>query len=436
MKKKINKSFVIISILAIIVTTLVMTVVYYGQIKKQVFSDLKSIAEIISEENLSGKYSSEVRITVIKDDGTVLYDSEFSETNLENHINRPEIVDALNMGEGKAIRKSDTLAQSIYYYAKRNTNGTIIRVGKVSQSVNAVMLSSICIALIIAIVLVGLSVLFSHFLTIDIITPINRIAEDLDHIDEGSMYPELIPFSRKIRSQHEEILEAVNVRQEFTANVTHELKTPLTAISGYAELMESGIASHNDVNHFSAEIKKSAERLIALINDIINLSHLDEGLKEETTEKTDIAEICKDTVSMLSLESEKKNISLNYEGPENAYVRASKEYIQEVTYNLIQNAIRYNKPDGKVFVKVVKDDGGVTLSVKDTGIGIPKEHQDRVFERFYRVDKSRSKELGGTGLGLAIVKHICSLTGGNIILSSQEGQGTCISINWEEYRLL
>lgn len=432
MKKKINRSFAIISILAIIVTTLVMTIANYGQIKRQVFSDLKSIAEIISEENLSGKYMSEVRITLIKDDGTVLYDSEVDENSLENHINRPEIIDALNKGEGKAIRKSDTLSKSIYYYSKRIDNGTIIRIGKASHSVNAVMLSSFIIAFALVIVLAGLSVLFSHYLTIDIITPINNIAEDLDHIDEGAIYPELIPFSRKIRSQHEEILESVNIRQEFTANVTHELKTPLTAISGYAELMESGIASHDDINHFSTEIKKSAERLLVLINDIINLSHLDEDLTEDIAEQSDVAEIAKDTVSILSIESEKKKVSLYYEGCDTAFVRAPKEYIEEVTYNLIQNAIRYNIQDGKVFVRVEENDGVVTLSVKDTGIGIPKEHQDRIFERFYRVDKSRSKELGGTGLGLAIVKHICVLTNGEIALSSKEGQGTCITITWEE----
>ena len=148
MKKKINKSFAIISILAIIVTSFVMTAVYYGQIKKQVFSDLKSIADIIAEEKISGKYLSEVRITEIRDDGTVLYDSEFNENSLENHINRPEIADALKKGEGKAVRKSDTLAQSIYYYSKRNEDGTIIRVGKISQSVNAVMLSSFIIVLV------------------------------------------------------------------------------------------------------------------------------------------------------------------------------------------------------------------------------------------------------------------------------------------------
>ena len=255
-------------------------------------------------------------------------------------------------------------------------------------------------------------------------------AGDMEHIDEGKSYPELIPFTRKIRLQHEEILSAANIRQEFTANVSHELKPPLAAISGYAELMEEGLVDEKEMKRFSGEIRKSAARLLTLINDILKLSQLDAGNAKDILDVVNLAEITKESVEMLSFGAAKNGIDVVYEGDDRADVHIGKELAQELVYNLIENAVRYNKPNGRVTVKVQKEGTQIIFSVEDTGIGIPLEHQERIFERFYRVDKSRSKELGGTGLGLAIVKHICNLTDAGVNLMSKPGGGTKIVIVW------
>lgn len=431
MRKKINSRFMGIALFSIIITTLVMTIVFYTQLKKQVFSDLAIVTELLMNQESYKKQTKDLRITIVDPDGTVSFDSTVDTQTLSPHLDRPEIIQAMETGTGKGVRMSDTLAENVFYYAKLLENGQVLRVGKEAHSVFAVMFSALPGIIGMALLLTCVSFLVSHYLTAAVIKPIDEMASDMDHINEEKSYPELIPFARKIRTQHEEILSAVNIRQEFTANVTHELKTPLAAISGYAELMEVGIASQEDVKNFSGKIRKSAARLLTLINDIIKLSELDEENTDENLSLVNLAEIAEESVEMLSLNAPKKHVSLIYEGVKEANVRIGKELAQELVFNLIENAIRYNRPDGKVLVKVEKDSQNITFSVEDTGIGIPAEHQERIFERFYRVDKSRSKELGGTGLGLAIVKHICVLTNGDLKLMSKPNVGTKIFITWE-----
>lgn len=431
MKKKINFRFIEIAVFSIIITTLVMTAVFYTQLKKQVFSDLQIVAEILIEEDSWDKKVDNIRVTVINSDGSVSFDSDVDADILSSHLNRPEVQSAIETGTGEGVRRSDTLAESVFYYAERMENGQVLRVGKEAHSVVSVLLAALPIIIGTALLLALICMILSHYLTKAIIRPIDRMAGDLDHIKESEIYPEMVPFARKIRAQHEEILSAANTRQEFTANVTHELKTPLAAISGYAELMEAGMANDSDIKRFSGEIRKSAARLLTLINDIIKLSQLDAGNASEVLEVVNIAEIASDSVEMLSLGASKNQISIKYEGVQDAGVRIGKELAQELTFNLIENAIRYNRAGGSVTVRVLREDGKILFSVEDTGIGIPEEHQKRIFERFYRVDKSRSKELGGTGLGLAIVKHICSLTDGELALESEAGKGTKISVKWD-----
>ncbi|MCI5722153.1 MAG: ATP-binding protein [Firmicutes bacterium] len=431
MKKKINFRFIEIAVFSIIITTLVMTAVFYTQLKKQVFSDLQIVAEILIEEDSWDKKVDNIRVTVINSDGSVSFDSDVDADILPSHLNRPEVQSAIETGTGEGVRRSDTLAESVFYYAERMENGQVLRVGKEAHSVVSVLLAALPIIIGTALLLALICMILSHYLTKAIIRPIDRMAGDLDHIKESEIYPEMVPFARKIRAQHEEILSAANTRQEFTANVTHELKTPLAAISGYAELMEAGMANDSDIKRFSGEIRKSAARLLTLINDIIKLSQLDAGNASEVLEVVNIAEIASDSVEMLSLGASKNQISIKYEGVQDAGVRIGKELAQELTFNLIENAIRYNRAGGSVTVRVLREDGKILFSVEDTGIGIPEEHQKRIFERFYRVDKSRSKELGGTGLGLAIVKHICSLTDGELALESEAGKGTKISVIWD-----
>ena len=217
------------------------------------------------------------------------------------------------------------------------------------------------------------------------------------------------------------------MRQEFTANVSHELKTPLTAISGYAELISNGMTSGEDTVHFASEIHRSAERLQSLINDIIKLSELDDGDLKLDVEEVDLLETAKNCVAGLEIFAKQNEVALRVEGY-TVKQSGDKSLIEELLYNLCSNAIRYNKHGGQVVVTVYMQDGRSVLAVKDTGIGIPKEQQERVFERFYRVDKSRSKSTGGTGLGLAIVKHTAAQHGAKIEMTSEVGVGTEIKV--------
>ena len=422
MRQKINRRFTGIALFSVVITTIVMTAVFYSQLKKQVFSDLAVVADLLIDGGSYERKTDNLRITLIDADGKVLFDSTVDGQSLANHLDRPEIAEAVSCGSGMGMRKSDTLSESVFYYAKKLDNGQILRVGKEAHSVVAVLLSALPMVLTTALLLAAF--------TSAIVQPIDEMAGDMEHIDEGKSYPELIPFTRKIRLQHEEILSAANIRQEFTANVSHELKTPLAAISGYAELMEAGLVDDKEIRRFSGEIRKSAARLLTLINDIIKLSQLDAGNEKDILDVVNLAEIAKESVEMLSFGAAKNGIDVVYEGDDRADVHIGKELAQELAYNLIENAIRYNKPNGRVTAKVQKEGTQIIFSVEDTGIGIPPEHQERIFVRLYRVDKSRSKELGGTGLGLAIVKHICNLTDADVNLMSKPGVGTKIFIVW------
>lgn len=215
-------------------------------------------------------------------------------------------------------------------------------------------------------------------------------------------------------------------RKEFTANVSHELKTPLQSIMGSAELLENGLVKADDVPKFIGRIRSEAARLVTLIEDIIRLSQLDEST-DFPLEDADIYEIAKDEAEMLSLTAQKRNVTISVKG-KSTVIHAPKQLLHEIIYNLCDNAIKYNKEGGSVEVSVEESDNNVMLSVSDTGIGIPLDNQSRVFERFYRVDKSHSKETGGTGLGLSIVKHAVQYLNGKISLESTVGKGTKISV--------
>lgn len=221
--------------------------------------------------------------------------------------------------------------------------------------------------------------------------------------------------------------KAEQMRREFTANVSHELKTPLHTISGYAELLANGMVEEKDTAEFSQKIYAEAQRMIRLVEDIIRLSNLDEGATELAREEADLLKIAEKAVESLAPAAEKENVSVEFSG-EKAELSGIPQLLSAIVYNLTDNAIKYNHSGGKVFVSVTNVPDGVLLSVKDTGIGIPKDQQERVFERFYRVDKSHSKEVGGTGLGLSIVKHSAKLHGAKITLDSEPGKGTEIAV--------
>lgn len=438
MKKKINIRFIMIAALAIVVTALSAMLVYYNILKEQVFGDLKAYAHVIELLNIDdlaagiekdpyNPIDDDLRITLIGTDGEVLYESLLNKDEMDNHYERPEIIEAREKGEGKAVRYSATSETHTFYYAERLQNGNVLRIGRDSVSVNRIMVNTLVIVLVIALCILFVCMGISHYLTKKLVEPIEKLATNIMLVDENNVYEEIRPFVNTIKEQHINIINNAQLRQEFTANVSHELKTPLTAISGYAELIGNGMTGKEDTIRFSNEIHSNANRLLSLINDIIKLSELDEADHQMEMEKIDLYKLAENCVQMMQVTAEKQGIRLTLQG-ESAMVMANKGLMDEVFYNLCSNAIRYNKPGGSVTVTVGTKEERPFLSVADTGIGIPKECQERVFERFYRVDKSRSKSTGGTGLGLAIVKHIVAQHNAALCLDSELGKGTTIEI--------
>lgn len=435
MKKKINQMLVLIATLAIFLTMILITFVYYDLFRKQVMEDLHAYAVMIGQNQTVGNLQvlaerldkEEIRITLVGSDGIVDFDSEADSQRMENHSSRPEIVEAMELGEGQAVRNSETLSQNTFYYAVRLENGSVLRVAKDAGSIFSIFAKAVPSLLVVLGLLIVMCLAVAHFLTVKLIRPIEQLAENLDEQNEEADYEELAPFITMIRKQHEDIMKNARMRQEFTANVSHELKTPLTSISGYAELIETGMASEADMVRFGHGIHKSANRLLTLINDIIRLSELDGTEQEIVMERINLYDLADTCVEMLTMNAEKHDVTITLQGSE-CFVKGNKQMLEELLYNLCDNAIRYNNPGGKVEVHVYPQGERTCLTVKDTGIGIPKEHQERIFERFYRVDKSRSKSTGGTGLGLAIVKHIIAKHDAQMELISEAGKGTTIRV--------
>ena len=554
MEGKINTHLFIMGLVTAILVSLITWLVFFNAFQNQVNADLKTDAQLIAtsydyitdDNNLKDFAKGQTRITLIKADGNVIFDSEKKSD--ENHLERSEIQAALQDGEGYSSRYSETTRTNTYYYAMKLSNGNILRVAKDADALNSVFTSILPYMILIFIMLLIMSLAIGFFLTKKIINPITKLSESVDDIgtdiDADDIYPELSPFiteiiaqKREIRYQlgkvereknkvtaiiqnmsegmilldldknillmneatkrifnvgdvtlkHDSLLyisrdkdvnncvdkaldgensslelmlngriyqmianpvasqgeqigvicliiditekkEMESMRQEFTANVSHELKTPLTSISGYAEMIEAGIVKEEDIKNFAGRIRKESARLLSLISDIILLSRLDnsqkaEAIRKETVNLLTIAQKCADDIAV---QAERQGVVVRVSGEE-YIMRGNITLLTELVQNLCDNAVRYNRDkDGKVDITV----GNGFIDVKDTGIGIPPEHRARIFERFYRVDKSRSKERGGTGLGLAIVKHICELYDAKIELKSSEGFGTEIKITF------
>lgn len=440
MKQKINLRLIGIAVLAVFATLFCMTFIYYGLFQKQVQKDLRVNAQILVDLGAFSKESGEIekefstdmddlRITWIDADGTVLYDNDSNADTMENHANRPEVQLALKDGVGEVVRNSNTMNMNTFYYAIRLKDGTVLRVSTQARSIFNVFLRSFPTVFLLIVLIVELCVILAHYLTKQLLMPIEVMAENMEDASNVSTYKELVPFVNTIRAQHENILMAAKVRQDFTANVSHELKTPLTAISGYAELIENHMVDAEQESRFAKEIQQNADRLLSLINDIIRLSEIDNEENIVVYETMDLDEVARGCVDNLQVSAEKQGITLYYEG-EPCMLRANRGMMGELVDNLCGNAIRYNNPGGEVHVTVKKEDNRAVLVVEDNGIGIPKDQQERVFERFYRVDKSRSKQTGGTGLGLAIVKHIVALHDATITLDSEPGRGTIMRVEF------
>ena len=438
MKKKIFKYFACMITVAILATTLLLSWVNYEMFKGRVMDDLEAYGRMFAvemngeAETQSALHSLEedIRVTLVHADGTVYYDNFADPNAMDNHADRPEIRQALESGSGSDIRNSSTVDQSAFYYAVRLKNGDVMRLAQEASNIWSVYFRSMPLIMLLAAGMACVSLYLAHLLTARLVQPIERMTAHLNNVSGVARYPELEPFMDMIEQQHEEILRSANMRVEFTANVSHELKTPLTSISGYAELIESGMAQGEQAKTFAAEIHKSANRLLTLINDIIRLSQMDAPMPDLKFEPVDLAQIAANTFEQLEMSARKADVTLQLDAKP-AMVEADRQMMDELLYNLCDNAIRYNVHGGSVKLEVRPIRDKVIVCVQDTGIGISPENQEHVFERFYRVDKSRSKATGGTGLGLAIVKHIAVKHNAQIELESELGRGTKISVIFE-----
>lgn len=552
MTKKIFRSSLLTALLVLAVSLFFIFGILYRYFEEQLSNDLKSKAEYITyaiEQGGAGaleKISNEnERITLISSDGTVIADTDANAEEMENHLERAEVKQALENGSGTSVRYSGTLTEKTIYYAVKLSDGNILRISVKHYTVITILLGLVQPIMITLIIAAALCFFLSARVSKSIVKPINSL--DLDEPENNDAYEELSPLLKKVADQKKVISEqlqtarqkqeefrlitenmsegflvidaqrnvltynsaaikllgiseapagdvlAINrsnpfrnavekalsgersenemtfgenvysiitnpvfeggkaigavivipdvtervrreqLRREFTANVSHELKTPLTSISGFAELMMNGVPVA-DVKDFSKSIYDEARRLITLVGDIIKLSELDENSEKFERETTNLRELSESVVKRLELAAKSKNVSLTVTG--NAQIIGVRSVLDEMIYNLCDNAIKYNKNEGKAEIIISSDNekSAVALTVKDTGIGIPLSAQNRVFERFYRVDKGRSKSAGGTGLGLAIVKHGAICHNAEIRLTSEENKGTEITVIFPDKR--
>lgn len=544
MANKIFKSIFFATASILIATLLVITGClgyYFDKVSKNELKDELNFAAIATEkmglEYLKNIKTNQYRLTWINKDGEVLYDTSV-ESELENHLNREEVKEALLSGYGSSSRYSSTLTEKTLYEAKKLNDNTILRISISHLTAISMIFGLIQPLAIIALIALVLSIFLADKMAKNLIKPFNNL--DLEHPLENNTYEELTPLLRQINLQHQQIdfqirelenkneefsqityqmkeglilldkncvilnlnkaaqeifnvqdypvgknfleidrdidindaikkalkktdtnlhmqrnghIYQVNIsrilssneitgvvllafditkeayaeksRQEFTANVTHELKTPLQSIIGSAELIENGIAKTDDLPHFAQKIHKESTRLVNLIDDIIQLSQIDEGtpLPKETINLKDIVN---DVFEALNQAATTKNIVMTVNGQ--ATLTGVSRFLFEMFYNLCDNGIKYNRDHGTLVVNLEESKDNVNITVKDNGIGIPFEFQSRIFERFYRVDKSHSKQSGGTGLGLSIVKHVVLYHHGEIKLESSENIGTTFFI--------
>lgn len=301
---------------------------------------------------------------------------------------------------------------------------------KLNTAITVIALISVTAICVIAVYYI------SSGLTERIVKPINDI--DLNDDNQLSVYEELKPFSKKLTVKNKKLKKQMQrikkenklqekSRQEFTANVSHELKTPLTSISGYAEILKNGMVKDEDIIRFSEKIYNETQRLITLVGDIIKLSRLDENAIEKQKDEIELYSLCKANILRLESSAKKKSVEFCLSG-ERAVINGIERIIDEMVYNLLDNAIKYNKDGGKVKINVSNLKNEVVLSVSDNGIGIAENDINRIFERFYRVNKSHSREIGGTGLGLSIVKHGAAVHNARLNVDSVLGEGTTFTL--------
>ena len=432
MTKKIFRSICLAAIAVLLASlVLIMGVLYeyFAQLQRRqlaVQTDLAAQGLMAQGmEYFDGLQLADCRLTWIAADGAVLYDSA-STGALDNHLDREEIRQALATGQGDSTRYSNTLTEQLLYHARLLPDGTVLRLSTSRYTVWVLLMGVLQPVLVVALLAILLSLLLAYRLSARLTMPLNEV--DLNDPLKNVEYEELRPLLSRIDAQQEQLrrdkqqLEKTEqIRREFTANVSHELKTPLHSISGYAELLANDMVKPQDVQPFADKIYSESRRMSSLVEDIISLSQLDAGAPEMPREECDLYLIAQNAVDSLSLAAEEAGVTVSLSG-ESARLNGVPQLLYGICYNLCDNAIKYNREKGSVSVSVRDGEQEAVLTVSDTGIGIAPEHQQRVFERFYRVDKSRSKAVGGTGLGLSIVKHSALIHHAKIALtSSPEG---------------
>ena len=436
MRKKILQNLLVLVLGSIFVTMLLCGALMYRNTINQVQQDLQQDAAYL-RQNLLAKpdqvnfpASPLTRITLIDTRGKVIYDSEANHDAMENHENRPEVKTAQRDGHGNADRVSATVGKRDFYYAERLADGRILRVARSADDMFSTLISFIPWLVLMALGIGFLDYLVARRLTNKLILPLEDV--DLDHPLGSETYDELAPFLLRIAKQNQALKDAANLRREFTANVSHELKTPLQSISGYAEIINAGIAKPEDVPRFVAKIGSEAARLIEMVDNILKLSRLDEGGLEDQLVNIDLKSVVSSCCQRLEERARTQQVELMQVLPERPVsLRCVPAVVDEIVFNLVENAIKYNQPGGRVTVSLPPDpEGTVQLRVRDTGKGIAKEDQQRIFERFYRGEKSHTGTIPGNGLGLALVKHGVLLHKGTINLASTPGEGTEITVTF------
>lgn len=377
--------------------------------------------------------SGDVRVTLVGTDGTVLYDNQNSVASMPNHADRPEIAEALADGTGSAERDSETSGYVSVYRAIRLANGNVLRLAVDRDGAAAAVRHDLLLVCAVVLVIIAVCWAASRLVADRLVSPI--LAIDPAEPDAAVTYVEIEPLVGRISEQVEELRGADLMRREFTSNVTHELKTPLSSISGASELIRDGIARPEDVPEFAGRIYDEAHHMTELVNDILTLSKLDESERSGDAsllgapEPVNLLHVAREVATRLAPVAEKTSVSITAAG-EACVVQGYPRLLDELVYNLCDNAIRYNHEGGWVDVSVSLEDECPLLVVADSGSGIPAEQQAKVFERFYRGEQSRSRETGGTGLGLAIVKHAATLHGAALTLDSEPGHGTTVCVRF------
>lgn len=377
--------------------------------------------------------SGDVRVTLVGTDGTVLYDNQNSVASMPNHADRPEIAEALADGTGSAERDSETSGYVSVYRAIRLANGNVLRLAVDRDGAAAAVRHDLLLVCAVVLVIIAVCWAASRLVADRLVSPI--LAIDPAEPDAAVTYVEIEPLVERISEQVDELRGADLMRREFTSNVTHELKTPLSSISGASELIRDGIARPEDVPEFAGRIYDEAHHMTELVNDILTLSKLDESERSGDAsllgapEPVNLLHVAREVATRLAPVAEKTGVSITAAG-EACVVQGYPRLLDELVYNLCDNAIRYNHEGGWVDVSVSLEDECPLLVVADSGSGIPAEQQAKVFERFYRGEQSRSRETGGTGLGLAIVKHAATLHGAALTLDSEPGRGTTVCVRF------